>query len=196
MKAINIAAPVLLGGILLASTSAFAQFSGYFSGYYAPVNWASSRYGNPLYQDTAFVYPNNAPSSLEIDGAVNTTGQTSTPYPPVSVFDFTITLSGTGLQPVAFNYSFSGVADAYDAAYLIYDGTQVATLSTLRNGTVQSFFDNTSYQGGHTFGFRVVSNNDNLADRLIITSVPEPSALTLLGLGAGALFCRARYRKR
>ena len=156
-------------------------------------------YNNPLYQATAFVYSGNAPSSLQIDGAVNSQGQTSTPYPPVSIIDYTIVLSGSGLQPIAFNYSFSGLADGYDGATLLYDNgsgllLEVGNLATLLNNTPQSYFNNTSFQGGHTFGFRVYSNNDNLADTLTISAIPEPSSFTFLSLGLSALFWKLRRR--
>jgi hypothetical protein len=186
--------------ILLVANSALAQFSGFFSGYYAPANWTKTVWNNPLYQNTAFIYTGNAPSSLEIDGAVNSTQQNGVPTLPVSAIDYTITLSGSGLQPVAFIYSFAGLAvGGYDAAYLIYNNgsglVEVANLSTLLNGSQQSYFNNTSFQGGRTFGFRVYSNNDNLPDTLVISAVPEPSTLTFLTLGAGALLWNWRRRQ-
>ena len=189
-----------LGVALLAGASAFAvppaNFSGYFSGYYAPANWTSQVYGNPSFQNTAFVYTGGVPESLEIDGAVNSLGQIGTPNLPISTIDYTIVLSGTGLQQVTFNYSFSGLAiGGYDSASLLYDGAVVASLSTLLNSTQQTYFNNTTFQGGHTFGFRVNSNNDSLADTLIISAVPEPSAIALLGLGGSALLWRLRRRQ-
>jgi hypothetical protein len=68
----------------------------------------------------------------------------------------------------------------------------VTSLSTLLNGTQQFYGSSTTFQGGHTFGFRVSSNNDNLADFLVISAVPEPSTLTFLGLGLSALFWKLR----
>jgi hypothetical protein len=196
MKRIKTRVGAIAVVLLLFGGSAFAQFSGYFSGYYAPANWASPVYGNPLYQSTAFLYTGGAPSSLEIDGAVNSLGQIGFPNLPVSTIDYTITLPGSGLQQVTFNYSFSGLAaGGYDSAALIYDGSVVTSLSTLLNGTQETYFNNTLFQGGHTFGFRVNSNNDSLADALVISAVPEPSALTLLGLGAGALWLNWRRRR-
>jgi hypothetical protein len=199
MKRIDVIVTLTAAVLLLAGDSGLGQFSGEFGGYYAPENWTRQVSGNPLYQDTAFVYTGNAPGSLEIDGAVDAQQQVSNPQLPVSVIDYTIVLSGSSLQPVTFNYSFTGRPDGYDAAALIYDdGTGlhvVADLSTLLDGTQQTYFNNTSFQGGHVIGFRVYSNNDNLADALVISSVPEPSALTLIGLGA-ALLGWARHSRR
>jgi hypothetical protein len=199
MKRIDVIATLTAASFLLAGSTAQGQFAGEFSGQYTPEAWSRQVYGNPLYQDTAFVYAGNAPASLEIDGAVDSLQQVQTPQLPVSVIDYTITLGGDSLQPVTFNYSFLGQPDGYDAAALIYDngsGLQVvADLSTLLDGTQQTYFNNTSFQGGHTFGFRVYSNNDNLADVLVISAVPEPSALTLLVLGA-SLFCRKLLGRR
>jgi len=180
---------------LLGSTGAFAQFSGYFSGYYAPVNWTAFVSGNPLYQDTAFVNTGNAPQSVEIVGAVDGQQQASAPRLPTSVIDYTIVLNGSGLQPVAFVYLFTGLPDGYDKAQLIYNngsGVQViANLSALI-GVQQTYVD--QLQGGRTFGFRVYSNNDSLPDTLVISAIPEPSTVTFLGLGVGALWWKLRRR--
>jgi len=117
----------------------------------------------------------------------------TTPQPPPSIIDFTINLAGTGLQPVAFSYIFTGAADGYDLAQLIYDsgsGFQViASLSALI-GSQNAYFG--QLQGGQRFGFRVYSNNDRVADTLVISAIPEPSALTLLGFGLGGLVWRLR----
>ena len=185
--------------VLLIGSPASAQFSGYFGGYYAPANWSSDVYNNASYQNNAFVYQGGVPNSLQIDGAVNSQQQSGIPTLPVSIIDYTIVLSGTGLQPVAFNYSFTGLADGYDSAQLIYNngsGLQVVTsLSTSVNGTVQSYSNDTLFQGGDTIGFRVQSNNDNIADTLTISVIPEPSTFSLLGLGAGAFLWRLRRRQ-
>ena len=200
MKRCNLGSWAIAMGFLLVGGSAFAQFSGYFSGYYAPANWTSSVYNNPAYQGTAYVDTGTTPNCLTIVGAVDSQQQSSGPQLPVSIIDYTIVLSGTGLQPVAFNYAFFGLSTGgYDSAALLYDsgsGLQVvASLSALLNGTQQSYFNNTSFQGGHKFGFRVTSNNDSIPDTLRICYVPEPSALTFLSLGAGALWWRLRRRQ-
>jgi len=187
-------------GLLLVGGSAFGQFSGYFSGYYAPENWTRYVYSNPAYQDTAYVNTGNTPNALDIVGAVNSQAQASGPQLPVSIIEYTIVLSGTGLQPVAFNYAFFGLPDGgYDSAALIYEkgnGLKVVTsLSTLLDGTQQSYFNNTTFQGGHVFGFRLYSNNDNMPDVLRIAPVPEPSTLSFLSLGLGTLWWRLRRRQ-
>ncbi len=197
MRPTKAAVAILVTGFLLSASSAFAQFSGYFGGYYAPANWSSSVYGNPLYDTTATVVTTGVPNSLEIDGAVDSQTQVSTPQPPASVIDYTITLSGTGLQPVAFYFSFTGVNDGYDTASLLYDsgsGLQVVASATNYTGTVLSYSG--SFLGGHTIGFRVTSNNDNVADALQIFAVPEPSSVALFTLGGAALVWHRRRSGR
>ncbi len=178
--------------ILLASPPVFAQFGGDFTGYYAPSKWSTVLTNNPQFQNTASVKRDQGSKLLTIAGAVSTQ---TTPQPPASIIDFTIVLEGTGLQPVFFGYVFTGSADGYDAAQLIYDsgsGLQaIASLSALI-GVQQSY--SAQLQGGRTFGFRVYSNNDNVANTLVISAVPEPSTLTFLSLGAGALWLRLRRR--
>ena len=196
MKIYKAALGAIAAASLLAGTSAFGGFSGYFSGYYAPGNWASPVYNNPLYDTTAFVYSGSAPASVQIDGAVDANQQVSQEQPPASIIDYTIVLNGTGTQPVAFKYLFfreNGPA-GLDAAALIYDGAVVASLDTLV-GTVQTYVNNNTFQGGHTIGFRVYSDNDNFADYLQISAVPEPSTLTFMGLGVSALLWKLRRRQ-
>ena len=181
--------------LLLATNSAVAQFSGYFNGYYAPANWTRFVSNNPLYQDSGFIYTVNAPDSLEIDGAVSALQQSNIAQPPVSIIDYSILLSGSGLQPIAFGYLFYGLADGYDSAELIYyngSGAQVTASLSAVIGVQQTYSGQA--MGGSTFDFRVYSNNDNLADRLIISAVPEPSTLTILGLGVSALLWKPRRR--
>jgi hypothetical protein len=198
MKRSEAACSLVAAVLLFAGSSACASpgFTGFFSGYYAPAKWTTFVSGNPLYQNTASVNVSSAPQSIEISGAVDAPQTIRTPEPPASVIDYTIALNGNGLAQVAFSYLFSGLSDGYDAAQLIYDdgsGFQVvANLSTLI-GVQQTYSG--QLQGPGTFGFRVYSNNDNLADTLIISVVPEPSALTLLGLGSGALWLSLRRRK-
>ncbi len=197
MKRRNPGPSAIAMGLLLISASAFGQFSGYFSGYYAPENWTKYVYNNPAYQDTAYVNTGNAPNCLSLVGAVNSQQQASGTQLPVSIIEYTIVVSGTGLQPVAFNYAFFGLLDGgYDSAALIYEKGNglkvVANLSTLLDGTQQSYFNNTTFQGGHVFGFRLYSNNDNMPDSLRICAVPEPSIVTCLSLGIAALWWRLR----
>ncbi len=195
MKLTKAAVALLATGFCLSASSVFAQFSGYFGGYYAPANWTSTVYNNPLYQNTAFVFTGGAPNSLQIEGAVDSQHQTSTPQPPVSIIDYTIVLSGSGLQPVQFNYAFTGTNDGYDSAALIYDsgsGLQVVAIVNTYDGSIQSYFNNTSFLGGHTIGFRVYSNNDSTPDVLQIIAVPEPSSAALLALGGGAFIWNRR----
>jgi len=195
MKPSKAVVALLTAGFLLPAVPAFAQFSGYFAGYYAPTNWASSTYNNPTWAHTAFVYGGLAPNSLEIDGAVDSLQQVQSNQPPVSIIDYTIVLSGSGLQPVAFNYSFTGANDGLDGAAVIYGtGGSNAVFATLpiTGGAVQTFSG--TFMGGETIGFRVYSNNDNVADVLLITPVPEPSPVALAGLGGVALVWNARRR--
>ena len=115
---------------------------------------------------------------------------------PPSYMSYTITLAGSGVVPVNFNYLYSQETHASsDAAYLVYDsGTglqEVANFSTVVN-TEQTFSG--SFEAGHTIGFLIVSDNDAFANFLQVSAVPEPSALALMGLGAAAILWQARRR--
>src|SRR5271155_1479202 len=102
---------LLAAGFLLPASSVFGQFSGDFSGYYAPANWTESTYNNPTYDTTAFVDTSGAPGGIAINGAVDAQEQVSSPQLPVSIIDYSIVLSGSGLVPVEFDYAFTGVND-------------------------------------------------------------------------------------
>ena len=197
MKPTKAIVALLAAGFLLHADRVFAQFSGYFGGYYAPANWTATVYNNTTFDTTAFVDTSGAPNSVEINGAVDAQQQTSNPQLPVSIIDYTITLSGTGIQPVQFDYRFTGVNDGNDSAALIYDSgsglVPVAIVNTF-DGSLQSYFNDTSFLGGHTIGFRVYSNNDSTADVLQIIAVPEPSSIALFALGGVALVWRNRRR--
>ena len=71
MKALRSGSKIIAAAFLLAGTSAFGQFLGYLSGYYAPAKWTTFVSGNPLHQTTAFVYTGNAPQSVEITRAAS-----------------------------------------------------------------------------------------------------------------------------
>jgi hypothetical protein len=180
---------------LLASGTAFAQFDGFFTGYYAPSHWTTVLTNNAQFQHTANVQKQQ--NNLLISGAFDAHQKDPiAPQPPVSIIDLTIVLEGTGLQPVAFGYLFTGAADGYDKAQLICDsgsGFQVvADLSTSIG--IQRLYSG-QLQGGSTFGFRVHSNNDRNAVTLVLSPIPEPSALVLLALGAGAVLRHLRRRQ-
>jgi hypothetical protein len=187
---------LVAAALLIAGNSALAQFSGYFSGYYAPANWTKLVSNNASYDNSGYVYTGGAPGSIEIDGAVSAMQQSSSAQLPVSIIDYRIVLQGSGLEPVAFGYIFYGLADGYDAAQLLYynaSGAQVAASLSTVLGVHQTF--NGQALGGHTLDFQVYSNNDNAADRLIICGVPEPSTLTFLALGVGALLWTQRRQQ-
>jgi hypothetical protein len=185
---------VVMLAFLLAGGSVFAQFDGFFTGYYAPSKWTTVLANNPQYQSTAFAQRQQGDKQLLISGAVSTQ---TTAQAPASIIDYTIVLDGTGLQPIAFGYLFNGVADGYDKAQLIYDnGSGLQAVAALSTTIGVQLVYNTLFQAGRTFGFRVYSNNDNVANTLVIVPIPEPSALTFLGLGLGALFWRLRRSGR
>ena len=182
----------MLLAFLFASPAAFAQFTGDFTGYYAPSKWTTVYTNNPQYQNTASVRRDQGNKLVTITGAV---GAQTTPQTPASIIDYTIVLDGTGLQPVAFGYLFTGSADGYDKAQLIYDsgsGFQVVADLSAFTGVQHAYVG--QLQGGRPFGLRVYSNNDNVADTLVISVAPEPSTFGLLGLGASALVWRLRRR--
>jgi hypothetical protein len=193
MKRTDVARSAIVLAFLLAGTQGFAQFTGFFRGYYAAPHWTTALAGNPLYQDTATAERHGTPDNLLITGAVDAQQQIGAPQPPASVIDFTIALDGTGLQPVSFAYVFTGAADGYDRAQLIYDsgsGFQVIADLSTAIGVVGTYSGQLT--GGRAFGFRVYSNNDNVPDTLLISAIPEPSLLTFLGLGIAALLLRLR----
>ena len=197
MKRVKTSIVVIALSVLFVGSPAFAQFSGYFSGYYAPANWTTAVSGNVNFQSTARVFPANAPQSIEIDGAVDANQQIRAAQPPASIIDYSIVLQGAGLQPVAFGYLFNNaLADGYDAAQLIYyNGSGVQVTASLSGSIgVQQTYSGQAL-GGQIIDFRVYSNNDNVADTLTISVVPEPSTLSLLGFGVGALLWRLRRRQ-
>jgi len=187
---------IAVAAFFLASSSAFAQFSGYFVGYYAPANWNTYMYNNTAYQGSADVDTSYAPGSLVMNGAFSTKSKAKKPQLPVSIVDYNIVLQGTGLEPILFNYLFTGAADGYDAAEFIYynaTGAQVVQSLSTVIGVEQTF--SAQAMAGQTIDFRLISNNDHAPDQLTICqSVPEPSTLALLGLGTAALLWRARQR--
>jgi hypothetical protein len=197
MKRANLWVGVLVLPLLILVNSACAQFSGYFGGYYAPANWATTVGGNANFQSFAKVLSTTAPQSITIEGAVDPNQQIQEAQPPASYIDYSITLQGSGLQQVAFGYLFNGLNDGLDSAELIYyNGSGVQT-SVQLNGSigVEQTYSGQAL-GGNTIDFRVYSNNDNVADTLCIAAVPEPATVSLLSLGAGALLWRLRRRQQ
>jgi hypothetical protein len=191
MKRLRAACGLFGAAFLLAGSSALAQFSGFFGGYYAPANWTTVLASNATYQASARIDATGAAQSIEIIGAVDAMAQTQGPQPPASYIYYTVVLPNSGTQPIAFGYLFTGLADGYDGAQLIsYNGNTPQVIANLVGQGTYS----TTLPGGTRFGFRVSSNNDTVPDTLVISAVPEPSTLTLVGLGAAALLWRTRRR--
>ena len=72
----------------------------------------------------------------------------------------------------------------------------VTSLSTLLNGTQQSFFNNTSFpRRSEIWFFRVYSNNDNLADALVISAVSRSLHPHLPQPGRGWALVNVRRRQ-
>jgi len=66
---------MIAGALPVAGTRVFAEFSGYFRGYYAPVQWTAFVRGNPMHQTTAFVASGTARQSVEPSRAAPSASQ-------------------------------------------------------------------------------------------------------------------------
>jgi len=185
-------APSLVLAITLASTgAAFADFTGNFSGFFAPANWTVAVSGNPTFDNTAGVFPNNSAQNVTMIGAV---GSGTAPNLPVSAVDYSIVLPGTATTTVniSFVYTFFNFGFAANQAEVLRNGVDVADLSA--GGTPTLFGLSGTFKGGDTLDFHLTSVNNVNADVLEVTPVPEPSTLALAGLGGAALLLQLRRK--
>lgn len=186
MKTGKLVASVVLAVIFGSTAAALADFTGSFSGYYAPANWTIAVSGNPTYDNFAGVLTGGAPDNVTLYGAF---GIGTVPSSP-SVIDYSIVLQGTGAETVSFSYTFFNPGFALDQAQVLDDGSVVADLTKVNSAIAITGI----FQGGDTLDFRVYSVNVNQFDFLEIAPIPEPSTLALLGLGAVACFLPLRRK--
>src|SRR5580704_2195285 len=109
MKAGRFIPSLTIGIALLSTLPAFAgsgDFSGSFSGFYAPANWNTVKSGNLAYQSSASVSTAGAPNTVVISGAV---GPNSAPTTPFSVITYSTTIQGGSVgesESISFSYAF------------------------------------------------------------------------------------------
>jgi hypothetical protein len=185
--------PSLTAGIVLVSTAAFAgsgDFTGSFSGFYAPSSWDIVVSGNPLYQATAVVSAAGAPNNVTIIGAVGPSASLTSPF---SVVDYSTTIQGATLgepESVSFSYAFFNPSGVPNGAEVLDNGVLVATLPA--SGT--EFVMPTGFVAGSTLEIQVTSGNTTLPDVLEIAPIPEPSTVALAGLGGAILLWQSRRK--
>jgi hypothetical protein len=184
----------LVAGVALFSTAtAFAgtgNFTGSFSGFYAPANWVITFSGNPLYQNTAVVSTGGAPNNVTIIGAV---GPGTTANTPFSVVDYSTTIQGSTLgeaESVSFSYAFFNPSGVPNAAEVLDNGVVVGNLSP----TGSQFVMTTGFTAGSTLEIQVTSANTSFPDVLEIAPIPEPSTIALGTLSGAILLWQSRRK--
>jgi len=193
MKSRNFVPALLVVIALLPTAVAHAgsgDFTGSFSGFYAPANWNTTLSGNPTYQATAVVSTAGAPNQVTITGAVGPFSVNTTPY---SVVDYSTTIQGATLgeaESVSFSYTFFNPSGVSSGAEVFDNGVLVATLPT--SGSV--FSAPTGFVAGSTLEIQVTSGNTTSPDVLNIAPIPEPSTLVLAGLGGVIALWQSRRR--
>jgi hypothetical protein len=182
MKARKYFTGLAVAAVLLPAGVAFANFTGNFSGFYAPANWTIATGNNPTFDGNAAVDTTGAPIKVVISGA-NGPGLPVNGNLPVSTVDYEIVLDNTATG-VSFGYTFLNPGFAGDMAQVFDNGSLVATLST----SVSQFISTAGqFHSGDMLDLRVTSVNVSQVDSLQVGAVPEPSTLALAGLGGAAL---------
>ena len=183
--------PLLVAAVffLTASAPCWADdFDGLFTGVYG-TGWSTLNGDNPtVLNHSSAVFDANG---LTLSGA---TSASVTPFDPASQIDFTHLVVGSGPTTISFSSLFfdENTAHPGDGAAFIENGTVVQDLSEV--GVQQTF--TFTMTPGDTFGFRLFSDNDNIADTLQITqTVPEPTSASLALVG-GLLFSYAVIRRQ
>lgn len=195
MKSRSFVRVLVSGFLLLTTAAAFAgtgNFTGSFSGFYAPANWVVTVSGNPLYQNSATVSTGGAPNNVTIIGAV---GGNSSPTTPYSVIDYSTTIQGSAIgesESVSFSYAFFNPGAIPNGAEVLDNGVVVGNLLASGNEFVMP----TGFVAGSTLEIQVTSGNTPFTDILEITPIPEPSTAALTSLGCAFLFWQSRRKFR
>jgi hypothetical protein len=187
----------VIGVILLSNTAVWAltppDFTGVFSGFYAPSAWTTTISGNTAYSAPPVVESAGAPNAVELIGAV---GTGSVPQQP-SIIDYSIVLPGSAPVSVSFTYAFFSATgpSSFAQAQVLDNGVTVATLTS----SGSQFRLPNLFNGGDTLDLRLLSPVVNIPDILEIAPIPEPSTLALAGVSTAAFLVqlfRCRSAKR
>jgi hypothetical protein len=189
MKARKIFTVLAVTAALLPTGVAFADFTGNFSGFYAPANWTIATGNNPTFEGNAVVDTTGAPAKVIISGASGP-GLPIGGNLPVSTVDYEIVLDNTATS-VSFGYTFINPGFAGDMAQIFDNGSLLTTL-----GAASSVFISRAgqFHPGDMLDLRVTSVNVSQVDSLQVGAVPEPSTLALAGLGGAALWLKMRRK--
>ena len=188
IKAMRISLLVTTVGFLTATAPCWADdFFGSFTGTYG-TDWTT------LLSDNANVVDHST-AVFDITGLTMTGARSAslTPFDPPSVIDFTHSVVGTGPTVISFSSLFldENTAHPGDAVAFLRNGAVLQDLSL--EGVQQAF--SFTMNPGDTFGFRLSSDNDNIANILQVSQVPEPTTVGLALVG-GMLFAFAFIRRQ
>jgi hypothetical protein len=182
-----------IGVALLSTVPAFAgsgDFTGSFSGFYAPANWNTVKSGNPAYQNSASVSTAGAPTTVVISGAI---GPNTTPTTPFSVINYSTTIQGGSVgepESISFSYTFFDPGVVPNDAEVLDNGVFVADLPA----SGSQFNMPTGFVAGDTLEIQVTSGNLTAPDVLTIAPVPEPSSIFLASIGGVILLWQSRRK--
>ena len=169
-----------------------AMASAAFTGPYDVSNWTLTNLSADGSVDTS-----NAPASITITGGDNGTGLPGTT-------DFTIASAGTGTWSFDWEYTSVDTND-FDGAGWLLNGVYAEVADNASQGTGSQSI---AVAAGDIIGFRVrtqdnvfgpgvftISDFDAPVDVIPPPSVPAPSTLALLALGASGLSVARKRRK-
>jgi hypothetical protein len=180
----------ILALAVLVSLPAYAEdFNGFFTGSYAG-GWTATINDNPGV--SSFSSFEQTTYNLTIRGATSSNPAGITPS---STLTFSHAVVGTGPTTVSFNSLFfaESLAHEADSADFLVNGEVLRSLSDTTAEQNFSFVLNP----GDVFGFRLSSDNDQVANFLQIfpAAIPEPS-IAALGLLGGLLLMVRRARQQ